>query len=922
MAVLESIQEGDFVNEGRDKVNAAIAQIPASYSFNPANGILTITRQGGEVTDINLATAFPSFAQIANAVLPGLANYLTPGLIKLADPEDPSHLEAQDRVLSAADVIELLQKNEDAEGISYSRPSGSNQVIYRRVATLPLSGAGTYDHVFVELTGGGWGGYQKGVIRLFCANRGGFAYWWTREAMLPDALGCDLVCLAEAAGTVAVYVRLNRDFVAYSVKVYGLQADIEKSPDFMESPPGTVVFDSALPDQYPFRLATDDSGLRIELPSDSVNPEAFAAIEAGGQGRKITRLSFEQAKILTMPSFKETLQKDPKAKDETPEVKTIRVGNLPTVNSLNVIGVWIDTPNGKEPAGMTIAQLKTLLDQTSTNQGPVVANVIPDQTATVGQNFSYLIPANTFSDPDGQIISIEVTGLSGGLSYTAATRTVSGSPSAGGVATATVTATDNYGAKVSTTLKITISNPTEAPNQIPVVDNPLPAMTAIVGQPFSWIVPLNTFRDPEGQPLTYEWAFQLPEGFSFNPVTRELSGTPTVAGTYSSGVAVTDPRGGQTFSQFTFTVNYPGSTSGAPTWLERLGFSYDAVSKGYHVRARVSGSQQMEVRLTNPDGSAITGGSNFTSSNYYDLTAQTFQQYTLDKLFLSNSGSSVGLFKGKQIKIWLRNKNNTSEEYTTVQTLPQANTDGDYYIKSDTGPVLETTLTNLRITNGSDSGLPGTSEAFVWTTGSAPKLQLEGISPGAANTIIGWKDAISTSTTRTLGDGRTERRWRYNFGALTENERYRISGKLADDTKQLSFEFIEPAGTYDLTGSNLPDLVSEGMGGGDTIYKESVCNVNVGTITYSYSNGKVYLTFVPKSPAENGYGWFTTVNNVELPFGPAMTNYEVSENYYLTITVVHSKGKDVGSYTNANQRYITRWFQDDIWTGSADTLPT
>ena len=42
----------------------------------------------------------------------------------------------------------------------------------------------------------------------------------------------------------------------------------------------------------------------------------------------------------------------------------------------------------------------TVQTTTPTNAAPTVANVIPDQTATAGSDFSYTFPTNTFNDTD------------------------------------------------------------------------------------------------------------------------------------------------------------------------------------------------------------------------------------------------------------------------------------------------------------------------------------------------------------------------------------------------------------------------------------------------------------------------------------------------------------------------------------------
>jgi hypothetical protein len=73
------------------------------------------------------------------------------------------------------------------------------------------------------------------------------------------------------------------------------------------------------------------------------------------------------------------------------------------------------------------------------NNAPVVANPIPDQSATVGVLFSFQVPANTFDDPDpGDVLTYAAT-LAGGLplpawlSFDPQTQTFSGTPAAGDV---------------------------------------------------------------------------------------------------------------------------------------------------------------------------------------------------------------------------------------------------------------------------------------------------------------------------------------------------------------------------------------------------------------------------------------------------------------------------------------------------------
>ena len=99
----------------------------------------------------------------------------------------------------------------------------------------------------------------------------------------------------------------------------------------------------------------------------------------------------------------------------------------------------------------------------STVTAPTVATVIPDQTATAGTAFSYAFPDTTFSDADGDTLTYTATQADGTalpswLSFTASTRTFSGTPQAADVETVSVKVTASDGsASVSDTFDIVVS---------------------------------------------------------------------------------------------------------------------------------------------------------------------------------------------------------------------------------------------------------------------------------------------------------------------------------------------------------------------------------------------------------------------------------------------------------------------------------
>jgi hypothetical protein len=92
----------------------------------------------------------------------------------------------------------------------------------------------------------------------------------------------------------------------------------------------------------------------------------------------------------------------------------------------------------------------------SLNTPPVVVSPIGGQTATVGQPFSYVIPAGTFSDAQTPTqLTLSVAGLPAGLVFTAPS-TISGTPSVSGTSPVTVTATDPGGLSASTSFVLTV----------------------------------------------------------------------------------------------------------------------------------------------------------------------------------------------------------------------------------------------------------------------------------------------------------------------------------------------------------------------------------------------------------------------------------------------------------------------------------
>lgn len=202
---------------------------------------------------------------------------------------------------------------------------------------------------------------------------------------------------------------------------------------------------------------------------------------------------------------------------------------------------------------------------------PVTDNPFADQTAVEDVPFNAILPANTFSDLDGDTLTLSAT-LSNGdplpswLSFNAATGSFSGTPAQAdaGIHSINVTATDPSGLSTTDIFTVTVN----VVNEAPVLATPIANQNATEETAFSLTLAQGTFSDPDGDALTYSVELAtgnvLPNWLSFDAVTRILSGTPDDAevGVLQLSAIATDPSGLSANDNFDLTI---GAISDAPT---------------------------------------------------------------------------------------------------------------------------------------------------------------------------------------------------------------------------------------------------------------------------------------------------------------------------------------------------------------------
>ncbi len=264
----------------------------------------------------------------------------------------------------------------------------------------------------------------------------------------------------------------------------------------------------------------------------------------------------------------------------------------------------------------------------NSNQPPIVANPVADQSVAQDGNFSFTVPTGTFTDPDaGEILTFSATRADGSalptwLSFNPSTRTFSGTPANGDIGNLTirVTATDSENASVSTTFGLNVTNV----NDTPVLSGSLNAQTAAQNSSFSFTVPGNVFTDPDvGDTLTLHATLAdgsaLPTWLSFNSSTRTFSGTPTNGdvGNLTIRVTATDSENASvstTFGLSVTNVNDAPVLSGSlntQTAAQNSNFSF-TVPTGTFTDPDVGDTLTLHATLA--DGSALPAWLSFNPS--------------------------------------------------------------------------------------------------------------------------------------------------------------------------------------------------------------------------------------------------------------------------------------------------------------------
>jgi trimeric autotransporter adhesin len=269
--------------------------------------------------------------------------------------------------------------------------------------------------------------------------------------------------------------------------------------------------------------------------------------------------------------------------DPQGETLTYTVGGLPSGLSFNAKTLTISgTPLMPGTSAIKVtAKDQSGLSTSETFHGVVTATAptvsqTPDQAWTANQPVSLSLAA-AFADPQGETMTYTVGGLPSGLSFNAKTLTISGTPLKPATSAITVTAKDQSGLSASETFHgvVTATAPTLADQTANQVFTD--------GQSMKFLLPSNTFTDPQGAALTFT-AFETSGAnqtswMTFNPNLDEFLGTPpaSLTGTIGVHVVATDAYGLSTSETFGVAFAPSGShltAVGEPIVTEMLAFHH------------------------------------------------------------------------------------------------------------------------------------------------------------------------------------------------------------------------------------------------------------------------------------------------------------------------------------------------------------
>ena len=335
----------------------------------------------------------------------------------------------------------------------------------------------------------------------------------------------------------------------------------------------------------------------------------------------------------------------------------------------------------------------------------VTVNASLTLTASGNQNYTQntLIPGLELPAATGGTTPVTYTlaPLPDGLTFTASTRVLSGTPTAMETVTATYTAMDSNGASQSTTFTITVADEVEvtAPNdQTYTMDTAITALS----------LPMATGGTT---PVTYTLA-PLPNGLAFNVTTRVLSGTPTTADTTELTYTATDDNGSTAMDTFTVIV----AARVEVTALNDQTYTMDTAITALSLPMATGGTAPLTYTLASlPDGLAFDANNRTLSGT--PTTADTTElTYTATDDNGSTAMDTFTVIVAARVEVTAPgDQTYTMDTAITALSLPMATGGTGTLTYTLTGPGGLPGGLNFNANNRTLSGTPDTAGTFDLT---------------------------------------------------------------------------------------------------------------------------------------------------------------------------------------------------------------